>query len=137
MIILDTGPLIALFDPKDPDHQHCHAELKKIRTALYTTEAVLTEAFHLLEPGSRGAEGLMQFVIEGYVSIVPLDKDGTIRAFELMNKYADCPMDYADASIVVIAEALNTLSVFTLDVRDFSTYRIKKGHRYYSPQIIG
>jgi predicted nucleic acid-binding protein len=86
----------------------------KIRTSLYTTEAVLTEAFHLLEPGSRGTEGLMQFVIEGYVSIVPPDKDGSIRAFELMNKYADCPMDYADASIIVIAEVLKTLSVFTL-----------------------
>ncbi|MES9994406.1 MAG: PIN domain-containing protein [Candidatus Thiodiazotropha sp.] len=137
MIILDTGPLIALFDPKDPDHQYCHAELRNINEALYTTEAVLTEAFHLLDPGSRGAEGLMQFVIEDYVSVVPLDKESTVRAFELMNKYADCPMDYADASIIVIAEVLNTLSVFTLDVRDFSSYRIKKGHRYYSPKIIG
>jgi hypothetical protein len=137
MIIIDTGPLIALFDPKDPDHKDCHIELKKINSALYTTEAVLTEAFHLLDPGSRGAEGLMQFIIEGYASIVPLGKDGITRAFELMNKYADSPMDFADASIVVIAEVMKTLSVFTLDVRDFSTYRIKKGHRYYRPRIIG
>ncbi len=137
MIVVDTGPLVAIFDPKDPDFSLCHAELKKIREPLYSTEAVLTEAFHLLEPGSRGAEGLMQFVLGGYVSIFPLDMAGLVRAFELMDKYADRPMDYADASVIVTAEKLNTLSVFTIDINDFSTYKIKKGHRQYSPKIIG
>ena len=54
-----------------------------------------------------------------------------------MDKYFDCPMDYADASIVAVAEKIKTLSVFTLDQGDFSSYRVKKGHRYYIPLIVG
>ena len=137
MILVDTGPLVALFDPKDPDFVGCHAILKSLNQPLYTTEAVLTEAFHLLDPGSKGAEGLMRFVLEGYVTVTALEQTDTARAFELMDKYSDCPMDYADASIVAVAEKMKTLSVFTLDTGDFSTYRIKKGHRYYSPLIVG
>ena len=137
MILVDTGPLVALFDPKDPEFGDCHTVLKSLNQPLYTTEAVLTEAFHLLDPGSRGAEGLMRFVLEGYVTVTSLEQPDTARAFELMDKYSDCPMDYADASIVAMAEKMKTLSVFTLDTGDFSTYRIKKGHRYYSPVIVG
>ena len=137
MIIVDTGPLVALFDPQDQDYRKCHVELDKIREPLYSTEVVLTEAFHMLVPGSRGFEGLMQFVLNGYVSIVPLNIEDLTRAFELMHKYVDCPMDFADASIIVTAEKLGTLSVFTIDINDFSTYKIKKGHRHYSPFIIG
>ena len=137
MILVDTGPLVALFDPKNPDFGGCHTILKSLNQPLYTTEAVLTEAFHLLDPGSRGAEGLMRFVLEGYVTVTSLEQPDTARAFELMDKYSDCPMDYADASIVAMAEKMKTLSVFTLDTGDFSTYRIKKGHRYHSPVIVG
>jgi predicted nucleic acid-binding protein len=137
MIIMDTGPMVALFDPKDPDFNLCHSELKKIKEPLYSTEAVLTEAFHLLNPGSRGIEGLMQFVLGEYVSIVPLEKADITRAFELMSKYSDRPMDFADASVIVIAEKLKTLSVFTLDINDFSAYKIRKGYQQYSPKIIG
>jgi uncharacterized protein len=138
MILVDTGPLVALFDPKDPDFGGCHAILKKsLNQPLYTTEAVLTEAFHLLEPGSKGAEGLMQFILEGYMTVTALEQTDTARAFELMDKYSDRLMDYADASIVAVAEKMKTLRVFTLDMGDFSTYRIKKGHRYYRPVIVG
>ena len=137
MILVDTGQLVALFDPKDPDFGGCHAILKSLNQPLYTTETVLTEAFHLLDPGSKGAEGLMRFVLEGYVTVTALEHTDTARAFELMDKYSDCPMDYADASIVAVAEKTKTLSVFTLDTGDFSTYKIKKGHRYYSPVIVG
>ena len=63
VILVDTGPLVVLFDPKDPDFGSCHTILKSLNQPLYTTEAVLTEAFHLLEPGSKGAEGLMQFIL--------------------------------------------------------------------------
>lgn len=79
----------------------------------------------------------MRFVLEGYVTVMALEQTDTARAFELMDKYSDCPMDYADASIVAVAEKMKTLSVFTLDTGDFSTFRIKKGHRYYSPLIVG
>jgi hypothetical protein len=59
------------------------------------------------------------------------------RAFELMEEYADHPMDLADASLIVAAEALATTRVFTIDRRDFRTYRVRRGHRSARVDIIG
>lgn len=136
MILIDTGPLVALFDPKDPDFQACHLTLNAISEPLFTTEAVLTETLHLLQPGSRGSEGLKQFIVEEFVSLLPLDKSDIKRSFELMDQYSDCPMDFADATLIVMAEKLETRRVFTLDTNDFSTYRIKRGHRHYPVELV-
>lgn len=69
MILVDTGPLVALFDPKDAQHQRCRAELKTIREPLYTTVPVLTEAFHMLSPGSYGSDRLRDFILQGGLSV--------------------------------------------------------------------
>lgn len=133
---MDTGPLVALFDPADGDHGRCVARLKTIKDSLKTTVPVLTEAFHLLRPGSRGAGALMRFVAEGGLDIWHLDDESLRRAFELMQRYADAPMDLADASLVVAAEALNLRKVFTLDRKDFLTYRIRRGHRHLAFEML-
>ena len=62
MILMDTGPLVALFDPQDPYHKHCSGLLKTIREPLITTIPVLTEVFHLLSPDSQGSKTLRQFI---------------------------------------------------------------------------
>ena len=69
MILVDTGPFVALFDPKDPKHERCQEVLRGIREALATTLPVLTEAFHMLAPGSRGADNLRAFVLRGGASV--------------------------------------------------------------------
>jgi hypothetical protein len=137
VILIDTGPLVALFDPKDPDFKHCHLVLKGISEPLYTTEAVLTEVLHLLDPASQGSEGVKKFVLERYVALLPLDIADIERAFELMDQYLDRPMDLTDATLLVLAEKLRTRKVFTLDENDFSVYRVKRGHRHYPVHIIG
>lgn len=136
MILVDTGPLIGLFDPLDPFHQRSVKVLQQIHESLYSTLPVLTEAFHMLNPGSLGADNLRSFVIKGGLSIWSMDERALLRAFELMKKYADHPMDLADASLVSAAEALRTRRVFTIDRDDFETYRVKIGHRYYPIEII-
>jgi len=137
MIIIDTGPLIALFDPKDPDHKACHKVLKMIDEPLYTTEAVLTEVLYVFDPGSRGAQGIKEYFLDEYVSLNALKKVDIERAFDLMNKYDDLPMDFADATLVALAESIGTPKIFTLDFKDFNIYQYKKGHRYYSLDLIG
>jgi predicted nucleic acid-binding protein len=137
MILADTGPLIALFDPADGDHVHCVDRLKTITEPLTTTVPVLTEAFHLLDPGSRGATALMQFIVGGGLNVWFLDDGRMRRAFELMRRYADRPMDLADASLVIAAETLGIRKVFTLDRADFRTYRIKRGYRSLAFEILG
>ncbi len=136
MILTDTGPLVALFDPADSDHARCAATLARIEEPLCTTVPVLTEAFHLLGPGNRGAQRLMDFVTAHGLNVWFLDDSALIRAFELMIQYADRPMDLADASLVVLAEALTLRKVFTIDRGDFTTYRIKQGHRHVPFEIV-
>jgi predicted nucleic acid-binding protein len=136
MILADTGPLVALFDPKDALHGRCVTILKGIREPISTTTPVLTEAFHMLDPQSIGSDRLRAFVAKGGLSIWFLDRQRLSRAFELMEAYADHPMDLADASLIVAAEALGTQKVLTLDRRDFETYRIRKGHRHLPVRIV-
>ena len=136
MILVDTGPIIGLFDPLDPFHKRSVKILQQIHEPLYSTLPVLTEAFHMLNPGSLGADNLRSFVIRGGLSIWPMDEKSLLRAFELMKKYADHPMDLADASLVSAAEALRIRRVFTIDRDDFETYRVKIGYRYYPIEII-
>lgn len=136
MMLVAAGPLVALFDPKDGDHARCVTALESISEPLHTTVPVLTESFHLLGHGSKGAAGMRQFVTRR--GLVPwfLGADSLDRAFELMDDYADRPMDLADASLVVAAEVLGTRRIFTLDRNDFDTYRVKRGHRHYAFDVL-
>ena len=137
MILVDTGPLVALFNPKDDQHSRCLGILKAIREPLCTTVAVLTEAFHMLEPNSMGSDRLREFIAKGAMSVWFFEPGSLTRAFELMELYADRPMDLADASLVVAAEVLEMRKVFTIDRNDFATYRVRRGHRHYSLEVLG
>jgi hypothetical protein len=136
MILVDTGPLMALFDPKDHEHHRAVETLRQIREPLLTTVAALTEAFHILRPGSIGSDRLRDFIARGGLSIWFFDRPSLSRAFELMEIYADHPMDLADASLIAAAETLGTRKIFTIDRQDFETYRIRRGHRTYPVEIV-
>ncbi len=137
MIVVDTGPFVALFDPQDTEHGRCKEVLRSLHAPLLTTIAVLTEAFHLLTPNSIGADRLRDFILEGGVQVWFMEHAAVVRAFELMEQYRDHPMDLADASVIVAAESLRTTRVFTLDQADFGAYRIQRGHRHVKIDIVG
>lgn len=136
MIWIDTGPLVALFDPKDAKHRHCRRILASLKEPLYTTIPVLTETFHMLSPGSLGSTRLVDFIEDGGLCTWFLDQSTTERAFLYMQKYADQAMDLADASLVVAAETTRSRKVFTLDRRDFLVYRVRQGHRLLPMEIM-
>lgn len=136
MILVDTGPLVALFDPRDGQHLRCRGVLKKLAEPLVTTLPVLTEAFHLLPPDSLGAANLRRFVLSGAVTVWNLEEEEVFRALELMEQYQNVPMDFADASLVVAAEKLRSLRIFTLDRRDFAIYRIRWGRELKTAEIV-
>lgn len=136
MILVDTGPLVALFDPADSQHRSCAERLKAITEPLCTTVPVLTEAFHLLTPASIGAQRLMDFIIEGGIALWYLDDAALSRTFELMLGYGNVPMDLADGSLVAAAERLNARKVFTIDRKDFDIYRIRRGHRHLRFEML-
>lgn len=76
-----------------------------------------------------------QHVDQG-VSLWHFDRASLMRAFELMEIYANGPMDLADASLIVAAEELKTCKIFTVDRDDFHSYRARRGHRHLPVQII-
>lgn len=124
-VLVDTGPLVALFDPSDRDHAVCTAELGRLnRCRLVTTLAVLTEASHLLAFSPAAQRSVIDFAGAGAVELSEFGGADLVRASALMTKYEDLPMDFADATLVVLAERLHTLWVFTLDRQDFSVYRL-------------
>ena len=137
MILMDAGPLVALFDPSDGAHEQCVEILRTTQGPIATTTCVLSEVFHLLSPGSRGARRLMDFVGAGALQICELEGRDLTRAFELMVQYAEAPMDLADASLVATAEKLHARRIFAIDRTDFSFYRIRLGHRHTAFEVIG
>jgi hypothetical protein len=136
MMLVDTGPLVALFDPLDNQHARCVRTLKGIREPIATTIPVLTEAFHMLGAASIGSDRLRDFIEGGGLSVWFFERPALTRAFELMELYADHPMDLADASLVAAAESLGTRRVFTIDRNDFETYKVRRGHRHQALQIV-
>jgi hypothetical protein len=136
VILVDTGPLVALFDPRDASHGRCQEVLRIVREPLMTTVPVLTEAFHMLSPASRGSDTLRDFIARRGATVWFLDDAALQRAFELMEQYADHPMDLADASLIVAAETLATTKIFTVDREDFLTYRVRRGHRLVRIDIL-
>lgn len=136
MILTDTGPLVALFDPKDSEHSSSRDTLATVSEPLVTTIPVLTEAFHILGPASVGSDRLRDFLTRKGLSVWFMSFEQLERALELMEQYADRPMDLADASLVVAAEVLMTRTIFTLDRNDFDTYRVKRGHRHYPLRLL-
>jgi uncharacterized protein len=123
MVIIDTGPLVSLFDASEPAHETCKATLKKIKTPLLTSWPVITEAFYLLNGWQRGQREFWDFIIAGGLTIEDIPATSYIRLRELLEKYADNPMDIADATLVILAEVQKIKKIFTLDKRDFSHYR--------------
>jgi predicted nucleic acid-binding protein len=123
MILLDTGPIVAFFDASDDYHKICVDLLKNVTEPLITTWPVLTESFYLLGFSRKAQDNLWEFIMRGGVDIVSLDDKQQARCRQMMEKYADLPMDLADGTLVVLAESQNVKKVFTLDHKDFQIYK--------------
>ena len=130
MILIDTGPIVAFFDKDDRHHSLCIEILKDIREPFVTTWPVLTECFYLLNFSWEVQDSLWLFIQRGGIEIYPLEKELLHWCRELMKQYRNLPMDLADATLVVLADVLETPKIFTLDHRDFSIYRFKQRKRF-------
>ncbi|HEY5878802.1 MAG TPA: PIN domain-containing protein [Nakamurella sp.] len=125
MTLTDAGPLVALIDADEADHQICTQSLRTLTLPLLTTWPAFTEAMYLLgrAGGAAGRQALWRLLLTGRLEVAELSWASIERSAELMTKYADRPMDLADATLVALAEARGLRRVFTLD-DDFRIYRI-------------
>ena len=128
--LIDTGAILALLDRDDRWHERCSNAFITLRLPLATTAAVLAEVFHLLGDNSRELAAAWGFLRSGTVTVLPIT-DGDLPALEtLMRKYADHPMDFADATLVHLAHRESLTTIFTIDQDDFTTYRINGRRRF-------
>ena len=131
MILVDAGPLVALIDRGEADHERCVEASSNLTAPMVTTWPALTEAMYLVggAGGWKAQDALWTLLERGDLRLAPLGESLQSRTRALMSKYRDTPMDCADASLVAVAEELNVSRIFTLD-RDFQVYRWKGRRKF-------
>jgi uncharacterized protein len=121
--LIDSGALLALLDRRDQWHSPCKAVWPRLRYPLLTSEAVLAETFHLVR--SRGLELQPAWqLVSRATRLAPITHSELPQIHALMLKYADLPMDFADATLVYLAHREGVSVVFTTDQSDFNAYRL-------------
>jgi predicted nucleic acid-binding protein len=122
MYIVDTGPLVAAFrrpQDNDPFTPWAAKLIRSLPYPLFTCDAVLTEAAHFL----RSPAKLLQAVERGLLVSRFDTRAASPRLRELVSKYADRPMDFADACLVHMSEQTKDCRIVTIDRADFTAYR--------------
>ena len=123
MILVDTGPFVALISREDHYHERCKEAFALMREPMLTVWPAFTETMYLLRSSLQAQEAMWKMLERGAFRIVDLDAEHCTRMRHLMLKYADLPMDLADAGLVAVAERARIPRIFTLDRRDFGLYR--------------
>ncbi len=126
--LVDTGPLVALFVRRDPDHARVTAGLRAFKGRLLTTWPVLTEVCHFLRPAAESA--FLRWIEAGGATVVDVPREDLPAIIALMEKYADRPMDLADASLVWLAGHSGVRDILTLDAADFGAFRTSQGKAF-------
>lgn len=130
-IVVDAGPLIALFDSDDDFHPIALDFVKTFPGRMLTNLAVVTEVVHLLDFSIQAQTGFLAWLSTGALTLVELDAGDYSRIIRLMRKYADLPMDFADASIVAVCERLGIRKIASID-RDFAIYRFRDRYAFHN-----
>ncbi|MEE9412574.1 MAG: PIN domain-containing protein [Methylococcales bacterium] len=132
-ILIDSGPLIALFDHNNKYHSASIEFIKNNTSVLVTTLASVTETLHLLDFNRNAQIDFLDWINAGAVTLEPITSDDLQSIKQLIIKYSDLPMGFADACLVFLAEKLNITTIATID-RDFDVYRLK-GKRSFTTLI--
>ncbi|MCP3956919.1 MAG: PIN domain-containing protein [bacterium] len=122
-VVLDTGPLVALLNHRDRYHSWARDRFADIEPPLTTCEAVVVESCHLLREQPGGERVVLDVIRRGAVEIDFALRDEIVPIQQLRTRYADVPMDLADACLVRMVELSSGSAVLTLD-SDFSIYRM-------------
>lgn len=120
-IVVDSGVFIALFDKSDRYHAQAKQFIRNPQGQLHTNLAVITEVVHLLDFSQQAQQDFL-FWVNQAVEIDENTRGDWANILALLQKYADLPADFADASLITLCERLNTRIVASVD-SDFTVYR--------------
>ena len=124
-VVIDSGPLVALFDRDDAHHEAAKKFLQGFDGELVANLAVLTEVVNLLDFSLQAQVDFLRWVGDGAITLVELIQGDMDQAIGLMEKYSDLPADFADVTLIVLSERLGLHEVASVD-RDFGIYRLQK-----------
>jgi uncharacterized protein len=132
-VLVDASAMVALFDARDAAHAH-YKELLRTQGAdlrLHSTWPCVVEASHLL--GGVAKLALLRWIGHGAVQLFPTDTAELLELAVLMDRYSEprrASMDLADATLYSVAAQTDIRAIMTLDVRDFSRYRLPDGRAF-------
>ena len=124
-ILVDAGPLIALVDRSDKHHRRVTSYLRRFNGSLLTTWPVLAQACHCMPERTQIA--FLRWADAGGLGVMEMDHSALATLADWKEKYADLPMDLADASLLWLAQHTGVLAILTIDLKDFSVYRLPNG----------
>ncbi len=125
MILVDTGPIVALINDRDDRHHECRTLLERLSGPLLVPATVATEVCLLLERrrGTNAELAFLEDVRTGHFTLIESLSADLHRVAELVAKYDNLPLGTVDASVIALAERLGISTVLTLDRRDFTAVR--------------
>ena len=132
-VLVDTGPIVAILNRRDQYHAACVGALHDMPGPLFTCWPVITEAAWLLGQDAhtpKNLQSLMDSINSGFLALLPLASEDAAPIGSILKKYQDIKPQLADAALVHLAARNGMDTVFTLDQRDFSVYRLPKGRTF-------
>jgi len=129
-VLADTGPIVAILSRRDQYHRLCVEALRDLPGPLFTCWPVITEAAWLLRPDSNAVQQLLNSINTGFLELLPLTAADAKPIASILKKYRDIRIQLADAALVHLAARDCLDTIFTLDQRDFSVYRLPRGKSF-------
>jgi predicted nucleic acid-binding protein len=129
-VLADTGPIVAILSRRDQHHKTCVEALRDMPGPLFTCWPVITEAAWLLRRDANAIQQLLNSIDAGLFEMLTLTTADVKPISAFMKKYRDIRIQLADASLVHLAARDGVDTVFTLDRRDFSVYRLPRGRAF-------
>ena len=127
-VLVDAGPLVAIYNAKDPHHETCCRQLKLLPMGkAYTCLPAVTEATYLLRRYPKFRDDLIRSVLSGEFSLLPFEAEELPAVLDIFATYDDQDVDFADAVLLFLADREEIGVVFTLDRRHFSVFRKSNG----------
>ena len=133
-VLIDSGPLIAIFDTDDNHHIAMLKFLSKYQCCFVSTIAVFTEVSHMLDFNTKAQNDFYKWVMHKGVIINDISQSDMPRLVELTEKYADLPMDFADATLLITAEKTGIREIISLD-KHFDIYRLSTGKKFAAERL--
>ena len=129
-VLADTGPIVAILSRRDQYHRTCVEALRDLPGPIFTCWPVVTEAAWLLRRDSNTVQQLINSLDSGFLELLPLTTADAKPIASILKKYRGIRIQLADAALVHLAARDGLDTIFTLDQRDFSVYRLPKGRAF-------